>query len=281
MLFLLIKLVPRVLFSYWMGKLAKTHLPKWVLVNFLEAYCRFYAVNMQELTKTLPEFKTFHQFFTRELKAGARKIDTGEKIVVSPVDGVVSACGNVKKNQLLQVKGIYYTLDELLNINIPNNNKTSPQILNPQSFIDGFFITLYLSPKDYHRIHSPVAGKLGFCQRTGKDLWPVNELAIHKVPALFAKNKRLISQISVAKTQVLLVAVGAMIVGGIHWNFWDSELANSNSCSVNQSLKAGQELGYFELGSTLVLLFPKNHFSPKKLQANQRLNMGEEIGRLI
>lgn len=224
------------------------------------------------------EFPTFNAFFTRELKAGARMSIAEENALISPVDGCVSECGYIQHDQLLQAKGAYFNLQDLC------GGKT--EVAN--YFKEGAFLTAYLSPRDYHRFHMPVSGKLQQMIYVPGKLFSVNPSSVQKIPGLFARNERVICIFETSFGKVALIAVGAMIVGSIvmkwhgsvrpasnknhritHWDYQDKRI----------SLECCEEVGHFQLGSTVIILCEKNAVQwLDSLQSEKTLRVGEMIG---
>lgn len=274
MRYTLLKLLPKNLISRFAGIVADAKVPAPLLLSFIRLYCLFYKVRTHEIMKRLDEFKTFNEFFTRELKPEMRRIDAEPDTVVSPVDGAIAEFGEIKHNLLLQTKGVYYSLDDLV------GEKAA------QRFNDGFYITIYLSPSDYHRIHSHVSGKLKeFSYFSGK-LWPVNRFGVKHVGGLFSLNERIVSCIETEAGMTAMVKVGAMIVGRITLDY--SGLASNASHNTQMSLpvvpprvyRKGDEIGQFKLGSTVILLFEKEIFKPEDLFQGKVIQMGQSIGRI-
>ncbi|MCX7121488.1 MAG: archaetidylserine decarboxylase [Gammaproteobacteria bacterium] len=269
-------LIPQHFLSRLLGKLANARLgciTQWAIKQFIAHY----KVNMLEakITDTL-EFKTFNDFFTRELKAGARTIATDDNVMISPVDGCISELGAIEKDKLLQAKGAYFNLLDLC---------AGDQTLNT-TFENGSFLTIYLSPKDYHRFHMPISGKLLQMIYVPGKLYSVNPASVQNVPGLFALNERVICIFETDIGKVALIAVGAMIVGSMSMQ-WHGIVAPSKNRVVTQwdysnkeiMLNKGDEVGHFRLGSTVILLCEQNAVEwDALLQAEKTLQLGEVIG---
>lgn len=274
MKYLFLKLLPKNLISKLLGKLAELKLPSPLLITIIQIYSQIYKVNLKEIKNdSLDRFETFNAFFTRELKPGLRPIDKDEDSIVSPVDGTVAEFGIIEDGLLLQSKGVYYSAYDLV-------GKKHAKL-----FKDGYFITIYLSPSDYHRIHTPVAGKVNEFSYFSGNLWPVNELGVRNVGGLFSLNERIVTSLVGDCGTVGLVKVGATVVGKIKLDYSD---LSSNSGEKTQlhlpvfppkSYEKGAEIGRFQLGSTVILLFEKDRFKPEDLFHGQKVQMGQVIGR--
>lgn len=272
MKYLFLRLLPKNILSRVVGYLTEIKVPSPLLVALLKVYCHFYKVRLHEAIKPLNQFNCFNDFFTRQLKPGIRPVDSDPTSVVSPVDGTVAEFGAIKNNLLIQTKGILYSVNDLVGKELG------------ASFEDGYFLTIYLSPSDYHRIHSPVNGQVGSFSYFSGNLWPVNSLGIENVGGLFAINERIVSPIDTQNGKVALIKVGATCVGKIAVEY---NSLKSNTCHkavldlpVNppRSFQKGDEIGRFNLGSTVILLFEKNRFRPQALQHGKKLQYGQVIG---
>ncbi len=244
----------------------------------INLFSKLYKVNMQEAERVSSEdYVDFNDFFTRKLKEDAREIIANDQQLLSPVDGVVSEKGKIKHDLLLQAKGQYYSLTELL----AGDEKLC------QTFFDGDFITIYLSPKDYHRIHMPITGKLKQMIHVPGDLFGVNPASVNTIPRLFARNERVINIFETQYGLMALIQVGAIFVSSIetvwhgvvtpprqqHVQKWDYE----EDITINQ----GEEMGRFNMGSTVILLFAKNKLElAQQCQANSSLQLGNVLGNL-
>ena len=248
-------ILPKHLLTYIAGKLASAEMGSFT-TYLIEKFIKQYKIDMNEAKFSDPEyFDTFNDFFTRELKAGIRPILEGKENIIMPVDGQISQLGDIKEGRLFQAKGHDFSLRELLG---GQDNISAP-------FEKGLFSTVYLSPKDYHRIHMPIAGTLEKMIFIPGDLFSVNPLTAENVPNLFARNERAVAIFSTAIGPMAMVLVGATIVGSIE-TVWHGVLkAQSNKeiqtwdyTDQNISFEKGQEMGRFKLGSTIVAVFPEN-----------------------
>lgn len=241
----------------------------------IRIFCEQYDVAVDEAELPISSYPTFGAFFTRRLKPGLRPIAPGDDVVVSPVDGAVSQVGFAEGGELIQAKGRTFDVAGLLG----DAEEARP-------FEGGAYTTIYLSPRDYHRIHSPLGGKiLGYRYIPGK-LWPVNRPSVRGVPELFAVNERLVTYLDTPVGQVALVAVGATCVGRIRLCY-DEKVTNVGKPAERRHydeaipIAKGDELAVFEMGSTVILLFEKGRVSwdDQVMQVEATLQMGQAIGR--
>ena len=238
-----------------------------------------YGVDMSEAAEPNPEaYATFNDFFTRELKPGIRPLADGEKTLVSPVDGAISQLGQVTGDRVFQAKGQSFSLSELLG---GEEATTAP-------FADGEFSTMYLSPKDYHRIHMPMAGTLRQMIHVPGKLFSVNPVTAENVPNLFARNERVVCIFDTASGPMALVLVGAMIVGSVETRWAGVVVPGSRQVTSTLyegeqaiSFDKGEEMGRFRLGSTVIVVMPKGAVSWNSNQvAGKTVRMGEAFGAL-
>jgi phosphatidylserine decarboxylase len=245
----------------------------------IRAFIRRYNVNMQEAAiEDYRAYPTFNAFFTRHLKTGVRPLATETNAIISPVDGAISEIGEIADDQILQAKGCYYSVASLL----ADKN-------HAKAFHQGRFLTAYLAPKDYHRIHMPIDGRLLEMVHVPGRLFSVNSASVQAVPQLFARNERVICLFETAVGPMAMVMVGAMIVGSIS-TAWHGVVTPPTKRAIsvwnyreeNKEFMRGEEVGYFKLGSTVILLFAKDSISwEKNYQANSVLRFGEKIGSMI
>ncbi len=270
---LLLRLLPKNMVSKLNGFLAGLRLPRFMMTPIILAFARIYKINIQEAELEIRDYESLNKFFTRALKNGSRLIDQKENVIISPVDGRLLVSGSLEQGQLLQSKGMESSLQNLL-----GNNRFYKQ------FLGGRYMTIYLSPQDYHRIHSPVEGRiLGYYYQPGK-LFPVNNLAVNTINQLFSKNERLITYIQSEFGLVAVVKVGATSVGKIRvtydpniaTNRW-VRLAKEHMYEEEITIRKGAELGRFEMGSTVMLLFEKDTVELLEFEEKQKLLFGQPI----
>lgn len=267
-------LVPQHGLSRLVGSLADSTTP-WIKDTFIQKFAARYDVNMAEaLEPDLTAYQSFNDFFTRALKPGARPIDAAPDSIVCPADGAISQLGAIEQEQIFQAKGHRYALADLLASEV-----------DADAFNGGQFATVYLSPRDYHRVHMPIAGRLVKSVYVPGELFSVNTRTAEQVPNLFARNERLIAHFDTALGPMAVVLVGAMIVASIE-TVWGGVERIGGAVRVTEfssargiTLKKGEELGRFRLGSTAIVLFGPDvmRWSPD-YQAGTPTRMGKRIG---
>ncbi|WP_369692018.1 archaetidylserine decarboxylase [Spiribacter salilacus] len=243
------------------------------------SFIRLYPVDLTEARASDPaEYPSFNAFFTRELRDDARPLATAPDRIISPVDGAVSEFGNLSGNRLLQAKGVDYSLQALL---AGDDTLAKP-------FVDGHFATLYLSPSDYHRVHLPINGTLQRMLHVPGRLYGVSKPVVQHLPGLFARNERVICEFSSAAGRFMLIFVGAIGVGSIE-TVWEGEITPPRGERIRSwdyrqhpvGFAAGDEIGRFNLGSTIILLFEKNQVIwDAGLSVDAPVRLGMPIGRL-
>ncbi|MDA8443427.1 MAG: archaetidylserine decarboxylase [Peptococcaceae bacterium] len=268
---LILKILPRKALSRLVGALARSSLSK----PLIAVFAKWYTIDVQEAELEFAQYTDLTAFFVRRLRPGLRPIAPGATVLTSPVDGIISESGPIVDGKLIQAKGVFYSVLELL-----GNDQAAAD-----TFSDGIFVTIYLSPQDYHRIHVPLDAKIQGASYVPGTLFPVNPFGVRAVQGLFARNERLITYLESVAGVVALVKVGAIIVGSIKVNY--AEFATSRSVSKitrwapkqQLSVVKGEEIGHFEFGSTVILLFQHQRV---KLQvvAGERVRCGQAIGRL-
>ncbi|MBI5547062.1 MAG: phosphatidylserine decarboxylase [Deltaproteobacteria bacterium] len=242
----------------------------------MRAFVRGFGVETAEAELGVSEYATFQEFFTRRLKAGARPLEGDESTVASPVDARVAALGIAEEGKLVQAKGSEYSLATLLN-----------DPLDGRTFEGGAYLTLYLSPRDYHRIHAPLSGEIEGYSYIPGELYPVNALGVRWVPELFCSNERLVTFLGRGPAgKVAVVKVGAMCVGRIRASYDDVVTHAGRGVSRRRyertvPIKRGEELGVFELGSTVILLFERGRVVLEpSLAEGSRVRVGQAIARV-
>jgi phosphatidylserine decarboxylase len=270
-------LIPQHWVSRLAGRLANSR-HSLIRKTFIGWFAKRFNVNMAEAAEPdLATYDSFNSFFTRALKTGARPLMGKETDLACPADGVISQLGSINNDNLLQAKGKDYSLTALLG--------ADPGLA--ASFAGGSFATVYLSPRDYHRVHMPTSGQLRKMIYVPGKLFSVNKLTSERVERLFARNERLVCIFDTDTGPMALVLVGAMIVAGIETVWCGHVCPNGDSLfEVDYTdhktaivLQRGAEMGRFKLGSTVVAVF-----GPGMLQLNPELaagsavNMGQVLG---
>lgn len=260
--------LPKKIVSHYVGQVAYKDWPRPLSKLSIKAFAQLVGINTEEAEKPLNEYKSVGEFFSRRLKKGARPLQ-GERI--HPCDGRITQNGKIVSGVLIQAKGIKYSVNEFL-----------PQTPWVDSLEGGTFSTYYLSPKDYHRVHSPVKGKILWVKYFPGELWPVNVWSLRNIPGVLAINERVAIGIDTPQGKMILTMVGATNVGSMSFSF-DSSVITNQYPFKNRRLQidyptpipisTGDELGVFNLGSTVVLLCePQVHWP---VQDPQRVKMGE------
>lgn len=271
--------LPHHALSAMMSKL--THSENVTLKNlFIKQVIKFYGVNMAEaLEQNINNFKSFNDFFTRELKPGARALSTESCAVVCPVDGAVSQAGSITDGKIFQAKGKSFTAVDLL----------GGSFERAEPFNNGVFTTIYLSPKDYHRMHMPLTGTLREMVHIPGRLFSVNTATTNSVPGLFARNERVCCLFDTEAGPMALVLVGAIFVSSIE-TVWHGVVTPPSVTSVQSwsyrdnapVLKIGEEMGRFNMGSTIIVLFGKDKVQwDSQFKADKLVKLGEMIGKTL
>ncbi|MWN31222.1 phosphatidylserine decarboxylase [Gilliamella sp. Pra-s54] len=247
-------LLPKQLLTVIFGWLAKKQLGK-VTTWMIMLFCKVYKVDLSEAKiNDVSKFKTFNDFFARELNEDARPIDVADNAVVMPADGIISQFGSIQDTQLLQAKGHFYSLESLLACN-------SEMI---KFFKNGLYATTYLSPKNYHRFHMPCDGVLREMIYVPGSLFSVNKATTESIPNIFARNERVICLFETELGPMAQILVGATIVGSIEVP-WEGIITPPREGIMKRwtysdeiKLTKGQDMGCFKLGSTVITLFASN-----------------------
>ena len=252
-------------------RVSNNRIKNWSIRKFIDRY----QVDMSEAVESeIDAYVNFNQFFIRKLKPELRPIVSGEQEIASPVDGVVKHLGKIEPETTIRAKGFDFDVDALL------GGKT-----RAKAFHSGQFATLYLSPRHYHRVHMPIAGRLKQMVYIPGKLFSVNPKIVHAIPDVFSRNERVVCIFDTEYGEMAMVLVGAMLVAGIHTP-WQGDITPSKHNEVQVwdyaepiCLEKGEEMGYFNFGSTVILLFN----SPAcgwhdKLQIDSDVKMGQLLG---
>jgi phosphatidylserine decarboxylase len=266
--------------KYWLTsivyRIARIRTP--AVKDFLiRGFIRLYDVDTAGVKLAIPDgFASFNEFFVRELEDTIRPIAAEPGAIVSPVDGTVSNAGSLHGRNIIQAKGIDYTLDDLL----------ATDLSDARVYADGTFATIYLAPYNYHRVHAPFAGELLAMRYIPGDLFSVNEATASKLPGLFRRNERLVLHFSTQYGPAVLIFVGAMNVGSISTP-WSGEIRPRKKGmvetidldSASRTVKKGDLLGWFNMGSTVIVLLPPKicEWHPT-LSSGATVCMGQVIG---
>src|SRR5262249_9350983 len=238
------------------------------------ALWRFFSdLDLSEARKR--EFRSMHDCFIRELKPGARLVDHRPDIVVSPCDAIVGACGTIAGTRLYQVKGFPYTLDDLL---------CDPGLV--ERLRDGRYVTLRLTSSMYHRFHAPHDGQVEQVTYVSGDAWNVNPIALRRIEKLFCKNERAVLRLKIAEAGhcLVLVPVAAVLVASIRLHCLDALLSlkyrGPNVLPCNAPVAKGDEMGWFEHGSTIIVSAPPDVGMCDSVREGATIRMGEPLMRL-
>ena len=267
--FLLTNRLPRRLltqFIGWFSRIEQAPIPR----LSISLWRLFSDLDLSEAR--IRRFRSMHECFTRQLKAGARSIDPDPSILVSPCDAIVGACGTVVGNELLQIKGFPYTLDDLLG-------------RSADAYQNGRYVTLRLTSSMYHRFHAPHDCRVELVTYISGDTWNVNPIALKRVERLFCKNERVVVDTRLALGQpVTMVAVAAILVASVRLHFLDVVLnlrhRGPNVISCDATLVKGQEMGWFEHGSTIIVLAPDGFTQCEDVYEGRTIRVGEPLLRI-
>ncbi len=270
-----LRLLPKNGLSRLVGALTRWQAPAGIRRLAIRAFAARYGIDLSECAG-IDAYRSFGEFFARPLRPGLRPIAPGEGVVVSPVDGAVSEVGVTAAGRLVQAKGIDYGLAALL------GDEALARRLE-----GGAYATVYLSPRDYHRIHFPLGGAVTGYRYVPGRLWPVNPASVRGVPGLFTMNERLVTVLATPAGACAVVAVGATIVGRVR-AYYDPTVPLTNLRRARVAardyepaipVEKGQELGAFEMGSTVILVFEPGRVTlDPQLAPGVRVRVGEAIG---
>jgi phosphatidylserine decarboxylase len=270
--FLLTNRVPRAALTHFMGWFSKIENP--VVCRLSIAIWRLFT-DLDLRDAKLTQFKSLHECFTRELKPGARQVDRRADIMASPCDAIVGACGTVHAGSVLQAKGFPYRLTDLFGV--PHRTTV---------FEGGTYVTLRLTSAMYHRFHAPADACIEHVSYISGDTWNVNPIALKRIADLFCRNERAVINLRLANgLPVALVPVAAILVASIRLHFLNVLLhlrwpgPNDMPCKVD--VKKGQELGWFEHGSTIIVFAPAGVVLADGIQEGQPIRMGQALMRLL
>lgn len=273
-------LLPQRLLSRAVGALARTPLPRATRPVVLGTFARIAGVRMDEAARPLRDYRSVDDLFTRRLRPGLRTWERDPTVVASPVDGVVGQIGTIRAGQLVQAKGREYTAAALL-----------CDEAQAVAFDGGLFLTIYLSPRHYHRIHTPAPGHVVAAKHVPGRLFPVHDAAVRGVDRLFARNERLVCTLTGPVGTLAVVAVGATNVGSISVAFDDAWAGGPDTGVTNRAgrgpterryedppeLERGAELMAFHLGSTVVMLTPPGLALARGIESGQEVKVGRTL----
>lgn len=261
-------LLPHHLLSRLVGVIAQS---RWKSLKraLIRAFIRTYRVDMSQARIEDPEgYASFTEFFVRELKQGARPMDADPTVLVSPCDGTLSQIGEMNAATLVQAKGLDYSTEELLGAHTV-----------AAELEGGLYATIYLAPGDYHRVHTPAEGKLIGVRHIPGRLFSVNPTTTARVPNLFTRNERVVMSFDTDAGPLVMVLVGAMIVGGIHTR-WTGKVTRDHR--IDAEVTRGEEVAQFRMGSTVIVCLPRDTVKwDAHLVPGGRVLLGQRLGTLV
>jgi phosphatidylserine decarboxylase len=260
----LLHLVPLRLYTVIIRGIAAIRVPRRLRRKVLGVLARWVGMDLREAELPLAEYRSFAELFVRRLRAGARPV-AGDGLAVCPVDGCVVSCGRAEAGELVQAKGIHYRLDELL------VDRALAQRVD-----GGSYVTIYLRPRDYHRIHCPAEAQVVATQHVRGRLFPVQPAVVRNVKGLFVRNERLVIWLDSDLGTIALVCVGAAAVGSIGTVFDAPRGRRRYDPPV--SVGRGAEIAAFHLGSTVVVVFERGRVELEDLQPRQEVRVGQVLG---
>ena len=272
----LLRWAPKRAFSTSVGFLARTPLPRFARRPVFTAFARRVGADLGEVEQALDTYRSLDSFFVRKLKPGMRPITRDPDTIVSPCDGTVAESGTAAGGHLIQAKGIDYKLGNLI-----------PDVDAVARFDGGVYLTIYLAPRDYHRVHFPADGNVNGFQHIPGALFPVNALAVRNIGGLFTLNERLVTFLDTSFGEMAVVMVAATGVGHmtVSYDAVETHAAGKGRpgprvrFGAGKRVERGEDLGAFHLGSTVVLLFEPGRAKLAALAPGQRIRMGEPIAR--
>ncbi|NLA23620.1 MAG: phosphatidylserine decarboxylase [Bacteroidales bacterium] len=244
------------------GRLSRITKPYWLIKVFIKKYIKFYSVDLSDTEFEFKKGISFHDFFTRPLKQNLRIINSD---FISPADSVIASCGMSNQGKFIQAKGIDFSFQDLTQSNFQSDNLS--------------YAVFYLSPADYHRFHAPFDMHVKSIVSIGGTCFSVNEKSAEKRKNLYCRNERVVLHGESKFGEFWLVLVGAMVVGSVYLNFIDdcNKIEKSKQINCDYKLKLGDELGYFALGSTVIVCLDSPLLSEIKIPLKEKVKMGDAI----
>lgn len=268
--FLLTNRIPRRLLTQAMGWYSS--IENKLLTKISISIWKLFAHDLSLSEAKKNEFNSLRECFIRELKDGARTVDEREQIVISPCDAIVGACGAIKGTTVFQAKGFPYELSDLI-----------PDVRQHNKYRNGVYVTLRLKSSMYHRFHAPITCSINQINYISGDTWNVNPIALERIEKLFCKNERAIVELNTADPEyaITLVPVAAILVASIKFNCLETNLdlkyKGPNLIACNARYKKGDEMGYFQHGSTIILFATSNYKLHENITSGTRVDMGQQL----
>lgn len=268
-------LIPQKLLGKLVYRLSRSEV-RWLKNLLIGGFIRLYPIDLSEAEPKEPDaYPNFNSFFTRRLRDGARPLTGGEDVIVSPCDGRLTEYGSLDGNRLVQAKGRQYTSHALLG--------ESPDLI--ESFDGGSFMTIYLAPHNYHRVHAPVTCRLDRARYVPGRRFSVNSATALHIDNLYCRNERVSLWLSTAAGYCVVVMIGALNVASLTTTLTGEIASGAERLIADESpgvIARGDELGRFNLGSTIVMLFPRGTATwLETLVPGQEIRMGEALGRVV
>jgi len=267
---LFLPLISLPVFSRVWGRIVRLRHPRFLVKRIIKRYQRAYNISMDEYEGKVEDYRSLADFFARRLDPGKRPLVPQENAVVSPADGILTDVETIFYDQATQVKGKSYKISQLLQETIDISR--------------GWHVAvIYLSPSNYHRYHYPISGNIErYFHSTGR-LFPVNRLGVNRVNRLFVRNERIITEIVNRQMSCYMAAIGACFVGSIKMEFIPGSLRKKRDqwVPVNREVRQLDEMGRFDMGSTIVLIIPGSMAEPLQNIVGQPIKVGQPIFRIL
>lgn len=258
-------------FSRLYGRLVRMRHPRFLIKPLIRLFKESYSIDMDNYKGEIDDYRSLSDFFVRPLDPEKRRLNSDENAIVSPADGKLTDIQTIHSDSAAQVKGKTYSVSQMTGCAL--------------DFSSGWHVAVvYLSPSNYHRFHYPVSGTVTRYLHTGPRLYPVNDIGLNHVDRLFIQNERIVTEMKVGQYTCYFIAVGATFVGSIKMEFIDDNKNNRKRrhrwIDVNRAVQQVQEMGRFEMGSTIVMVVPKQMAAPIPSSAGQTIETGQSIFRL-
>ncbi len=255
-------------FSRIYGRITRLQRPKFIVRFIIDLFIDTYKISMDDYEGDVCDYNSLAEVFIRKLDPKKRPLTGDSKALLSPADGVISSIELADSNKVIQAKGIDYDLTEFLNLELDLNKKW-------------YITTIYLSPMDYHRYHFPLGGIVKkYCHMRGH-LYPVNNLGLKNIKKLFVKNERIVLDMEYNDSPVYIAAVGATFVGSIKMEFIEKHKRDNRWKEISFTTEQMDEMGRFELGSTIIMVTPETLGVPLKGIVGKHVKTGEKLFNLI